>query len=837
MANTTITSGPVARVLSRVQGAKPNGRGWLARCPAHDDRTPSLSIAQGDDGRALLHCHAGCEVKAICGALGIEERELFDASDASPRPTHSTRTGAPASSTEPPRSQWSFPRAADALRDLEGRHGKAAATWRYLASDGTPVGVIARWDTPQGKVIRPISRATSGTGWVQAGMPCPRPLYRLPELIANESSERIFVTEGEKAAEAVRAVGFVATTSPHGAKSAAKADWSPLAGRDVIILPDRDEPGMAYAEEVRRLCAKAGAKSVRIVRLWDRWVDLPKHGDMADVVAGHDGPPDALRQELNALVEGSPQSNDGPPPYRPFPVEALPDELRSFVVAASKAIGCDPCYVALPLLSGIAAAIGNSRRIEVKPTWSEPAILWTAIVGESGTAKSPAMEVALRWVRKRQAAALVEYKRKVKEHKDAMAAHRRAMAKGSQGSEKGAPPQEPEAPVAERTWTDDATTEAVAKLLEQNPRGILMIRDELSGWFNFDRYASGSGGDVAKWIEMHGGRSMMVDRKGAGTLFIPRAAVSIAGGIQPGILRRVLRAEHRENGLAARLLLACPPRISKAWSDATIHPATESAVAAMFGRLYGLSMDADEDGEPMPRTITLSVDAKAEFIAFYNAHARTQATLVDEEAAAWSKLEGYGARLAMVIHLAREALADAPTPGPVDRQSVAAAVTLVRWFGDEAIRAYAMLAKPDSVLDRLVEWIGRHPEGVTERDLVRGPTPWRGDAGRAESDLMRLVEDGRVTRCPMPPGPSGGRPSERYVLNANPRDRRDSDTTSKSSMVRDVSSPSRPPRGPDVLAASQPPNPCDGDTTPQPNGFRGVLSLSQPTRKSHEEKP
>jgi hypothetical protein len=800
MANTTITSGPVACVLSCLEGARPNGTGWTARCPAHDDRTPSLSIAQGDDGRALLHCHAGCEVKAICGALGIEERELFDSSDAPSRPTYSTRTGARASSTELPRSQRSFPRAADALRDLEGRHGKAAATWRYHASDGTPVGVIARWDTREGKVIRPISRAISGTGWIQAGMPCPRPLYRLPELIASQSSERIFVTEGEKAAEAVRAVGFVATTSPHGAKSAAKADWSPLAGRDVIILPDRDDPGMAYAEEVRRLCAKAGAKSVRIVRLWDRWVDLPKHGDMADVVAGHDGPPEALRQELDTLVEGSPRSNDGAPPYRPFPVEVLPDELRTFVVAASKAIGCDPCFVALPLLSGIAAAIGNSRRIELKPTWTEPAILWTAIVGESGTAKSPAMEAALRGVRKRQAAALAEHKRHVKEHKDAMAAHRRAMAKWNQGAGEGAPPQEPEAPIAERTWTDDATTEAVAKLLEQNPRGILMIRDELSGWFNFDRYASGSGGDVAKWIEMHGGRPMMVDRKGGGTLFIPRAAVSIAGGIQPGILRRVLRAEHRESGLAARLLLACPPRVSKAWSDATVDLATESAVAAMFGRLYGLSMDTDEDGEPMPRTITLSADAKAEFIAFYNAHARTQATLVAEEAAAWSKLEGYAARLALVIHLAREALADAPTAGLVDRQSVASAVTLVRWFGDEAIRAYAMLATPDSDLDRLADWIGRQHDGVTERDLVRGPKPWRGNAGRAEADLMRLVEDGRATRRPMPPGPSGGRPSERFVLTANPRDTCDSDTTATSSTGGEVS------------------------------------SLSQPTRRSHEEK-
>jgi hypothetical protein len=404
------------------------------------------------------------------------------------------------------------------------------------------------------------------------------------------------------------------------------------------------------------------------------------------------------------------------------------------------------------------------------------------------------MEAALRWVRKRQATALAEHKRKVKEHKDAMAVHRRAMAKWNHGSVDVAPPQEPESPVAERTWTDDATTEAVAKLLEQNPRGILMIRDELSGWFNFDRYASGSGGDVAKWIEMYGGRPMMVDRKGGGTLFIPRAAVSIAGGIQPGILRRVLRAEHRENGLAARLLLAYPPRVRKAWSEATVATATESAVAAMFERLYELSMDAGEDGEPMPRTITLAADAKEEFIAFYNSHARTQAALVADEAAAWSKLEGYAARLALVIHLAREALTNAPTPGPVDRQSVAAAVTLVRWFGDEALRVYAMLAKPEADLDRLADWIGRQPDGVTVRDLVRGPTPWRGNAGRAEADLMRLVEDGRATRRPMPPGPSGGRPSERFVLTANPRDTCDSDTTAISSKGSEVSSQSQPTR-------------------------------------------
>ena len=81
-----------------------------------------------------------------------------------------------------------------------------------------------------------------------------------------------------------------------------------------------------------------------------------------------------------------------------------------------------------------------------------------------------------------------------------------------------------------------------------------MVRAELGGWIGgFDRYAGGKGGDAAKWLRMFGGRPMIVDRKTSGTIYVPAAAVSIAGGIQPETLRRALGTEHRENGLAARL--------------------------------------------------------------------------------------------------------------------------------------------------------------------------------------------------------------------------------------------------------------------------------------------
>ena len=64
-------------ILQRLQGVRGGHGQWTARCPAHDDRQNSLSVSEGDDGRVLLHCHAGCGVEKIAGALGLSVKDLF----------------------------------------------------------------------------------------------------------------------------------------------------------------------------------------------------------------------------------------------------------------------------------------------------------------------------------------------------------------------------------------------------------------------------------------------------------------------------------------------------------------------------------------------------------------------------------------------------------------------------------------------------------------------------------------------------------------------------------------------------------------------------------------
>ena len=81
----------IAEFLNHFQGVKKTGNGWLARCPAHDDKQASLSISIGEDGRILLKCFAGCDTEHIIKALGLEWNDLFEGNDSERIHTHTSK--------------------------------------------------------------------------------------------------------------------------------------------------------------------------------------------------------------------------------------------------------------------------------------------------------------------------------------------------------------------------------------------------------------------------------------------------------------------------------------------------------------------------------------------------------------------------------------------------------------------------------------------------------------------------------------------------------------------------------------------------------------------------
>jgi len=746
-----------------------SGKGWSAQCPAHDDKNPSLSIATGDDGRCLVNCHAGCETPAILAALGLEMKDLMPERQ---KPSRHTRATSPATATTATASD--FVTADEAVAALERNLGPRSRRWVYADASGIPVGETVRWDPPgTRKQIRPISRR--GDRWVIEAIPEPRPLLHLPEIASLPDGAWVYVCEGEKAVDAARAVGLVATTSAGGAEAAGKTDWSSMKNKVVVILPDNDDAGERYAEEVARLSRRAGAEEIRIVRLVDRWPSLPEHSDITDVLDREGGDGDTVLEALDNLAVATPpeQFEDHPSAwrFRPFPVDALPEPVRSYVVEGAKSIGCDTSFLSLPILAGLAGAIGNTRRIMLKRGWIEPAIIWVAIIGESGSGKSPGFRCALKAIRDRQHRLMKQHEREMREWESKNALHEIALANWKKEAARSDappdPPEAPEKPICPRAWIEDVTSEALAELLHQNPRGLLSLRNELSGWFSFGQYKNGGGtDDIARWLQMFDADPIMVDRKTSGSTYVPRAAVSVAGGIQPKILERVLGEQHRDNGMLARLLIAYPPRRAKRWTEDEIAAELDAQVTAVFDRLYEIEPDHNDDDEPVPRSLPLTTGAKRSWVAFVNQHGRQQLEYVGDEAAAFSKLEAYAARLALVMHCARLAASD-PTvehPDRIDCASIEAGIRIVRWFVDEDLRIYAMQAEDESAREirKRSELIERQDGSVSVREWQRLRS--LKTSGDAESELRELVDADIGAFHDVAPGPRGGRPSRRFVV-------------------------------------------------------------------------
>ncbi len=505
--------------------------------------------------------------------------------------------------------------------------------------------------------------------------------------------------------------------------------------------------------------------------------------------------------------------------YRPFPVEALPEPIAEYVRQGAVALGCDPAYLALPALSVAASAIGNTRSVRLKGTWFEPSIVWGAIVGDSGTLKSPAYLSAVSHLIRSQKRLHKEFKVKQAEYANELFAYESAKSKAKKGGPNPGDPPVP--PIHHRVVCSDTTIEKLAEILEDNPRGTLVARDELAGWLaSFMRYkGKGGGTDLPAWLEMFRAGSVLIDRKTTErkNIFIDRATVSIAGGIQPGVLARALTPEFLDSGLAARLLMAMPPKKPKRWSEAEISLDVEQAYHDTIDRLLALDFNTKDD-ERVPHVLRLSPDAKKAWISFYNSWGLEQAGVEGELAAAFSKLEAYAARFALIHHVVGLVCRGEDDLVPIEVSSVEAGITLCRWFAGEARRIYSTLAESDDQCDtrRLFEWIQARGTKTTAKELQRSSSRKYPTADDAKQALDALVEAGLGSWVDRPTAGRGGRPTSDFIL-LQPSD--DTDDTDDTYRDDDDLAPDGTPKMSDDT-----PNPSD--ETPSKKPVLGVSSVS-----------
>jgi hypothetical protein len=404
-------------------------------------------------------------------------------------------------------------------------------------------------------------------------------------------------------------------------------------------------------------------------------------------------------------------------PVPPFPLEVLPEKLMDYAAELAAANNVPTDYTGCMVLGVAGGAIGNRRRLQIKPGHTQSACLFLAIVAPPGGAKSPTLEAVARPLQDEQ------WRRQ------------RAWKKEKQEWAAKDPKERGDKPLLSRCVADGFTFEKLKELLAKNPEGLALPLDELRQIVcAINQYKQGRGTDRTDLLRLWSGVTLINDRcKDEEPVYIPKPFISIVGNIQPDLVQS-LRGEDRKgrpadnDGGLDRFLFsfAEPPKeCGERWQE--VCPELEMAWDNAVRALLALEMDKDaESGDQRPRLLPLSGCGRDAWQRFTDAHAKEMNAddFPEHLRGPWSKLRAYCGRLALILDCLDFVSGDGgDTCRQVNGEAMDRAAKLVGYFKAHARKVYVTMdadpcvAGARSILDCLV----RNPtlDRFTRRDLYQ----------------------------------------------------------------------------------------------------------------------
>lgn len=593
---------------------KQRGEQYIAKCIAHDDHNPSMSVYINGTGKYTTHCFScGFHEDAIGVVAHMEgittaeailklQEPAFDGASRYAKIIGEKKLKRPERETYPPPADAPMPKMDWLIdRDTGECFGDPVAVYTYRTASGEVWFYEARFMVSGKKEPRCWSWGRRGSApekWECAFPTGIRPMYGLDQVAAKQTAQ-IMLCEGPRKAEAAQKLfpSLACIGYAGGCQSWKKTDWMPIAGRKVLMWPDADDKGResfaALAQHLLTLgCQVWILDTAAMADGWDA-ADAIEEGytpEMAmawakknkgEQVALSEAPepehiPGALPIEAysKARMEELNQAHDEVWTTEPADLFAefivpplrdnmLPKVIEDFVKDRAYIINTDACFGALSCIVTAAGVIDDRIKLEVGHDWHESARLWGCIVGESSTKKSPMLMAVTKPL-----AALVEKVSKedaeIGRKQDIIdARYKAAMKKYTEACIESDDHDIPMPPMAKReerlrVKVKGLTTEGLEEVLRDCPRGIFCDQDELAGWLgSMDAYrAAGAKKDRGLWLEAYNGGPLQKDLVGRGSFLIPNWSVTIMGGIQPSKIRE-LAPNMSDDGLLQRFLVVC----------------------------------------------------------------------------------------------------------------------------------------------------------------------------------------------------------------------------------------------------------------------------------------
>lgn len=608
-----------------------------------------------------------------------------------------------------------------------------------------PVTVAEAWD---GSLTSIEELLTALEPWATAPVSAtPVAIGALPSIdgieISPVAAEMLAVDDVEKrsehAARVVEQLGFDGLTAEQACAVflSATGNWfARYEGKDPVA-------------DFKRLWAKYGAHHAE---------ERVHATNVVEIFSGNRATIPLVAANDNSPISAAPEK-EIPRPVDPWaqrshptlPFGLLPAGIEDFARSQAEIMGVDAGGLAAAALAVCAAALPDRITLRVKrhDEWEESARIWVALIGNPSAKKSPIISAATRPLRSIDDELVRAYLNEKRLY---------------DGLDKAGKSDKP-APKQIRARMEDVTVEAAQEILRDSTEGVLLIRDELSGWFgSMEKYGTGKGAaaDRSFWLQAFNGGSYSVNRVGRGVVAIDNLSVSMLGGIQPEPIRRIA-ADAADDGLLQRLFPICLGP-----SSVGLDVPPSAAVGQYAGLVHRLhQMQRPLQGKMLE--VSLKFDAAAQDLRheLSEKHHEMQTSweiLNKKLAAHIGKYDGLYARLCVLFHCIE---AESTRPSTTVSIDVAQRVAdfLHEFLFPHALAFYqnvlGLSDRHDAVL-ATAGWILSHrPEKITVRDVRRGDRTMREmDVDQAEEVLRKLDALSWVE-----PVPTARKDSTTYIVN------------------------------------------------------------------------
>lgn len=414
-----------------------------------------------------------------------------------------------------------------------------------------------------------------------------------------------------------------------------------------------------------------------------------------------------------------------------FPIDVLPSRLQEIIKEANATLGFPVDYMAGAMLSAMAAVIGNTHSAEAMAGWKEYAILFVALVGCPGVCKSHPLSYLMQPLIDHDAEKAAQFAEALKSYNAAIELPpKERVANGYELN--------PVEPRRVRFMMQDVTNEAVHRILSENPRGLILMYDELSGWVkNFNRYNNGSESEF--WMSVFNHKVAMSDRKSSQSgVFIRNPFLCVIGTIQPKVLTDLAANNRNANGFMERILYVFPADQSKPkWDRTRRLPSFDIAAAwrEILSRLIGIIPTADGNGEIIPEDVPFSPYALDRLYQWQNEQTdRCNADGSDTLTSIASKLEIYAIRFSLLLALADWACGSEKKL--IDVDTVERAIRLAEYFRMTAAKVQGIISE-EALTELQLAVLSVLPDSFTTAEGVA----IAGKCGMPERSFKRFLKD------------------------------------------------------------------------------------------------